>query len=439
MWWKIAIVSCLLIGASQITETAANDSKVVCYYDSRAFVREGLGKVTLADIEPGLGQCTHLVIGFASINEQKRVVSLNPLRDLDHGNRLYREATFLRSKFPKLKVLLGIGYDVSGDPEKWLQMLETSTARIAFINSAYDLIKTYAFDGIDLAFEFPKIKVKKQRGSVGSFFYSIKKAVGAAGKPVDAKFEEHREEFTSLIRELKNSFRHDGYLLSFTLNPNVNSSLYLDVPQIINNIDWVNIAAFDVQTPLRNKEEADYAAPLYKPSERNPELNIDFQVTDLLARGVPTSKIVVGIPTFARAWKIEDGATSTGVPPLKADGPTDEGIESKQEGLFSYKEVCSMLTNPQNKDLKGERGPVRKVGDPSKRFTPYGFRLPDKDGKFGLWMAYEDPDSAGNKAAYVRGKNLGGVSIMDLTYDDFRGTCTGDKFPILKSAKYRLM
>ena len=123
--------------------------------------------MTLAEIEPGLGQCSHLVIGFASINEQKRVISLNPLRDLDHGNRLYREATFLRTKFPKLKVLLGIGYDVSGDPEKWLQLLETSTARIAFINSAYDLIKTYAFDGIDLAFEFPKIKVKKQRGSVG--------------------------------------------------------------------------------------------------------------------------------------------------------------------------------------------------------------------------------------------------------------------------------
>lgn len=92
---------------------------------------------------------------------------MNPLRDLDHGNRLYREATNLRTKYPKLKVLLGVGGDVSGDPDKWLQLLEASTARIAFINSAYDLIKTYGFDGLDLAFEFPKIKVKKTRGSVG--------------------------------------------------------------------------------------------------------------------------------------------------------------------------------------------------------------------------------------------------------------------------------
>lgn len=211
------------------------------------------------------------------------------------------------------------------------------------------------------------------------------------------------------------------------------------MPQTVNNFDWVNIAAYDVQTPARYTEEADYASPLYSATERNPELNVDYQVTNLLGRGVPPSKIVVGIPTFARAWKIEEDATATGVPPVKADGPTDEGMESKQEGLFSYKEVCTMLTNPQNKDLKGEKAPVRKVGDPSKRFTPYGYRLPDKDGKYGLWMSYEDPDSVGNKAAYVRAKNLGGVAIMDLTLDDFRGSCSGDKFPILKSAKYRLM
>lgn len=125
--------------------------------------------MTLADLEPGLSQCTHLVYGFAAINEQKRVISLNPLRDLDHGNRLFREATALRSKFPKMKVLLGVGGDVTGDPDKWLALLEQSTARISFINSAYDLIKTYAFDGLDLAFEFPKIKTKKTRGAFGEY------------------------------------------------------------------------------------------------------------------------------------------------------------------------------------------------------------------------------------------------------------------------------
>lgn len=238
---------------------------------------------------------------------------------------------------------------------------------------------------------------------------------------------------------MKNSFRHDGYLLSITINPNVNATLYLDVPSTVNNFDWVNIAAFDYQTPARNKKEADYPSPIYTPSERNAELNADSQVSTLLKQGVPANKIVLGIPTFGRAWNLEDGATSTGVPPVVADGPAPEGIQSKQEGLYSYTEICAKLLNDQNKNLKGENGPVRKVGDPSKRFGPYGYRLPDSNGKFGMWIGYEDPDSAGNKAAYARAKNLGGVSIMDLTFDDFRGSCSGDKFPILRSARYRLV
>jgi chitinase len=251
--------------------------------------------------------------------------------------------------------------------------------------------------------------------------------------------DEHREEFTALIRELKNSFRAEGFSVSVTILPNVNSTLYLDVPATADNIDWLNLATFDVQTPERNKKEVDFPAPLYLPSDRNPELNIDYQVTDLIGRGFPAKKIIVGIPTYGRAWAIKDGATSTGVPPIEGNGPAAEGIQTKKEGLLAYAEICSKLLTPDNKDLKGDQGPLRKVGDPTKRYGTYAYRLPDSSGKFGMWVGYEDPDTAGNKAAYVRAKSLGGVGIFDLTMDDFRGACSGDKFPILRAARYRLV
>lgn len=158
-----------------------------------------------------------------------------------------------------------------------------------------------------------------------------------------------------------------------------------------------------------------------------------------LAQHAPASKLIVAIPTFGRTWKLEDGSTQTGVPPvLDIEAPGAQGIYSKEPGLLSYSEICSILPNPSNNNLKGENAPLRKVNDPSKRFGAYAYRLPDTDGNFGIWVGYEDPDMAATKAGYVRDKGLGGISINDLSHDDFRGTCTADKYPILRAAKFRL-
>lgn len=257
---------------------------------------------------------------------------------------------------------------------------------------------------------------------------------------MDEKSEEHREEFTILVRELKNAFRMDQYQLSVTLNPNVNSSLYIDVPAIISYVDFINVWAFDFQTPARNPKEADFPSPIYTPSERNPEYNADYQVTNLISRQAPPNKLVLGIPTYGRGWKITDkDATQTGVPPIVTDGQTEPAPQSKEPGLFSYAEVCTQILSPANKEKKGEDAPYRKVNDPSKRFGTYAYRLPDKDGNFGLWIGFEDPATVGNKAAFARAKGLGGISMVDLSKDDFRGTCTGEKYPILTEARKRFV
>lgn len=105
---------------------------------------------------------------------------------------------------------------------------------------------------------------------------------------------------------------------------------------------------------------------------------------------------------------------------------------------MNWAEICAKLPNPSNANLKGDLAPLRKVTDPTKRSGNYAFRRPDADGNFGLWVGYEDPETAGNKADYILAKNLGGVCIHDLAGDDFRGSCSGDKFPILRAIKYRL-
>lgn len=92
--------------------------------------------------------------------------------------------------------------------------------------------------------------------------------------------------------------------------------MYYDVPTLINNVDYINLAAFDFITPDRNPKEADFPAPLYEGHERNPEFNINYQVLWWMGNNAPASKLTVGIPTYGRAWKMTEDSGITGVPPI---------------------------------------------------------------------------------------------------------------------------
>jgi len=416
-----------------------SNTRLVCYYDTRSSLKEGLARVQPADIDSALSSCTHLVYGYAGINADTfKIAPLISNDELDKSHGLYKQITSFKTKYPSLKVLLSVGGDADGGYEKYFALLGSNTGKIAFVNSVNVLLKGYGFDGLDLAFQFPKVKPKKIRSSVGSVWYSFQKTIGVAGKPVDENSEQHKAQFTSLVTELKNSFRLDNFELAVTVLPNVNATLYLDVPSIKNYVDFVTIASFDVFTPERNPKEADYPAPTLPVSDRNTEQNIDAWATFLVNGGLPATKVVAGVPTFGRAWKLEKDATLTGSPPVTANGPAPEGVQTRVPGLYSYPEICGMIVSPANKDLKGDHAPLRKISDPTKRYGTYAFRAADDSGTNGMWIGFDDPDSAGHKASFVRGKGLGGIAVFDLSLEDFRGACSGSKFPIIAKIKEKL-
>ncbi|KAL0851927.1 hypothetical protein ABMA28_000213 [Loxostege sticticalis] len=429
----LALAGLFALGAAN---QPISTSKVVCYYDSKSYVREGQARMLPMDLDPALSFCTHLVYGYAGVQpDTYKMVPLNENLDVDRTHANYRAITNFKTKYPGLKVLLSVGGDADiEDPQKYNLLLESPQARTAFVNSGVLLADQHGFDGIDLAWQFAKFKPKKIRSTWGSIWHGIKKTFGTT--LVDEKETEHREGFTALVREMKQALSvKPNMQLAITVLPNVNASIYYDVPAIINLVDIVNIGAYDYYTPERNPKEADYTSPIYTPQNRNPLLNADAAVSYWTQHGTPTSKIVLGLATFARTWKLDGDSEISGVPPIHTDGPGEAGPYTKVEGLLSYPEVCAKLINPNHQ--KGMRPHLRKVTDPSKRFGTYAFRLPEND-EGGIWVSYEDPDTAGQKASFVKSKNLGGISIVDLSLDDFRGLCTGDKYPILRAAKYRL-
>ncbi|XP_076237232.1 imaginal disc growth factor 4 isoform X1 [Calliopsis andreniformis] len=439
---KVLIFAALAVLSVQsvLSVDTHEHNKVVCYWNSTAFERQGPGKFQLDDVRSALSLCTHLVYGFAGINADSfEVIPLSPNLDTGAGYAYYKLTTQLKKAFPELKVYLSIGgnADPEEDTHKYLVVTETPESRSKFINSVNRLLNDYDFDGIDLAWQFPPVKVKKQRSTLGSFWHGVKKTFGY-GKFKDEKEQEHRDGFTILVRDLKAQLRPKMKALTITVLPHVNSSIYYDARLLAPNIEAVHLFAFDQKTPQRNPQEADYPAPIYESYGRVPQDNVDATTSMnsssryWLENGTPGSKIVVGIPSFARTWKLTSESQISGVPPLVADGPGAEGPHTNMPGILSYSEVCARLT-------ESAVGRLRRVSDPSKKYGSYAYQPYDENtGAEGIWVGYEDPDTAGNKAAYAKAKGLGGVAIYDLSLDDFRGICTGDKYPIVRGAKYKL-
>ncbi|XP_044752725.1 chitinase-like protein Idgf4 [Coccinella septempunctata] len=414
---------------------ATADNKVVCYYDSSSSYRTGQGKFEISFLDSALQFCSHLIYGYAGIDEKtNKLKALDEALDLNQHN--YQKVTDLKRRFPGLKILLSVGggrdgaYDEDRKVAKYLELLESPDKRIAFINSADSFLRTYGFDGLDLGWEFPETKPKKIRGKISGWFNKLKtKIVGE--NEVDEKATEHKEEFTALVRDLKNKFKHEGLSLTLSILPNVNSTVYFD-PTIAQYLDLIILKAFDFHTPKRNPKEADYPTPLFPIFDRRFDENADYQVRYWTEHGTPRNKVILAIPSFARTWKMTEDSGLTGVPPLTVEGEGAEGPYTRTPGLLSHPEVCTKLTNIEIKHK------LVKTGDPTGRHGVYAYRTVDNNNPQGIWIAYEDVDSTGSKASYAREKGLGGIAIDDLTLDDFRGLCSGNKYPVLRAARLKL-
>ncbi|CAG9771439.1 unnamed protein product [Ceutorhynchus assimilis] len=431
----VTLVSSTFCGVSPAPHTP-NGKIVVCNYETKSHMREGQGKFELSFLEPALQYCTHLLYGYAAIKEDTlKLVPLNEQFDVIKDN--YRHVTDLKIKYPKLKVLLSVGgnEDVSGEGSeknlKYRQVLESSAHRLAFINSLHTIVKGYGFDGADLAWELPETKAKKIKSGFGKFWSSVKKTF-TGDSVIDENAQEHRDQFTALVRELKNTFKPDNFLVSLTVLPNVNSTVYYDPRALAPHVDFVTLHAFDFYTPQRNPKLADFPAPLYELIDRRTDENADAWVKYWLSNGFPANKLILGIPTYGRTWKLEADSNVETVPLEGLDGPGPAGPLTKDAGILSYPEICVRV--------QGGTGNVspsgyRKIPDSTNRRGSYAYKPkdPEKD-EDGIWIAYEDPSAAANKAAYVRSKGLAGIAVDDLTLDDFRGVCTQNKYSILRAA-----
>nr|UDL18267.1 imaginal disc growth factor [Bemisia tabaci] len=432
--------------------TVVDAGKVICYYDGWSYHREGVAKTS--NITEAATLCDQLYYGYYKINSDYELETSYKYPYVKGAN--IATANNMKAINPNLKVLLVVGGNVPNKKsDRALSVVETPEKRTTFINSVHKTIMDYNYDGVDLGWQWPESFREEDKPIMETgFISSVKGLFGLVKEKFREEQSVYREGFSALVRELKAVLKPDNKILSISALPHVNTTAYFDLANLKEMTDQFVLHTYDYRTPQYFPKLADYSAPLHfkNASRRHPSDNVEATVAQWLSAGVPSEKLIMSIPTFGRAWEVFPSSEELDIgraieslshPPCQAQSAAEAGTYTKTKGLVTYYEVCPHLVNYSPNQAASSDSPaasnvshttlLHRVTDAEKRLGSYCFRVPGLEK--GVWISYEEPETATVKAAFAKLKKLGGVAVVDLSLDDFRGMCTGSAFPILKAVK----
>ncbi|XP_043471715.1 acidic mammalian chitinase-like isoform X2 [Leptopilina heterotoma] len=363
----------------------SGQKRVVCYYASWATYRKDEGKYDIAKINPSL--CSHLIYSFIGLNNDGTIKILDAWIDVRQNG--FKNFNALRNKSPSTKTLAAIGGWAEGS-EKFSNVVSNPGLRAKFINEAVKFLKTYGFNGLDLDWEYPG----QRPGS----------------RPTD------KDNFSLLVKELKERFSREGLILSAAVNPTpYTAGLSYNIREISKHLDFINLMTYDYHG-TNNDKRVGHNAPLFASPQETPDekqLNCDASVKYWISQGAPREKINLGTAFYGRSFTLANpNLHKRGSP---ATGPGKEGRLTGAAGTLGYYEVC------ENTDKKGW-----KVEYDAEQHVVYAFQG-------NQIVGYDDVNSIKEKAQYVKNNNLGGAMIWSMDTDDFNGNCNGGKNPLLNA------
>ncbi|MBX9254517.1 phosphatidylinositol-specific phospholipase C domain-containing protein [Desmonostoc muscorum CCALA 125] len=413
-------------GSAPLIETlranAANQAgyKVVGYFENWSQYRPGGGKFLPEQIDASL--FTHINFAFGIFGFVTK--SVNPSNPRLTGNYriepvewndqtvLYPAIQKLKQKNPNLKTLLSIGgwsFNDPQDPNKigtytsnlFSQMAATSAGRQQFISSAIEYARKYGFDGIDLDWEYPG--------------YS-----GRGGKPEDIP------NFLKLVQEFRSAISGKNLLLTMASPAIVPSgvpaqyhsnpqSYFKWLAQCAQYFDWLNVMSYDYHGAFPDDKVTGMNAPLPQDSTPNGKFSVKNTVEAYLNAGIPTSKIVLGLPSYGRSFKVSSPLSLASNGPGKAyssAGPA--GVATGIPGILAYYEIADRIAT----------GDLKRQWHES-TLTPYAYKSQN-----GEWISYDDAESIGYKTSYLIEQGLAGAMYWAIGLDKFQ---TG--FPLIKRTK----
>jgi len=363
MTFLFALLTLLQIGT--VEKTPASPYKVVGYYADWTVDRYPPGEIA-AD------KLTHVNYAFGKIGPDNRLIFNTALAlerpfpgdcaesTCPHG--IFHQIARLKESHPQLKFIISVGGWTDSGP--FYEMAATGEGRQTFARSCADFLKTYPqFDGIDIDWEHPV---------AGGL---------QPGQPRDA------HDYVLLLQALREAIG-PAKLLTLAVGAGARAIDPLEYADMAPLVDWINVMTYDFHS---GGTRAGFNSALYNHDDpSNPRSNTDAAVQAILAKGVPRTKLVVGVPFYGRGWR-----------GIESADPWNTGTGTIQVG--GYRAIAG-------NQLQAS-GFVRHWDDVAK--VPWLYNAQARE-----WITYEDAQSMRIKGQYVVEQGLAGAMFWELSNDD---------------------
>ena len=230
----------------------------------------------LAPNEVHASALTRIYYAFAAI-QNGRLVEGPPLEAQNLA-----QLTGLRKQNPSLQVLVSVGgWGGSGE---FSNVALTAESRAKFASSAVDFLRRHNLDGLDVDWESP--------GMPGA---------GHVFRPED------KQNFTLLLQELRARFDQEQkppkrrWLLTIAAGASTDYLAHTEMDKVQRYVDAVNLMSYDYAVPSAGALTG-HNAPLFTNPAAPSQQSADVSVRAFERAGVPSRKILLGVPFYSRVW-----------------------------------------------------------------------------------------------------------------------------------------
>lgn len=319
-----------------------------------------------------------------------------PQVNADAVKGCYGQLMAFGKTFPNVKKIISIGGWSLSDP---FFFMDVAANRAKFVASVEKYLRTWKFwDGIDLDWEFP--------------------AVGGANTAI-ANPVKDKQTYIDLVRELRVMLNRLGtelgkhYEMTIAINVGYDKVAPMDFAEVAKSLDFVNMMSYDFHGAWdfnKLSHHTNVNAPAFRPTDATTQkYNLRKCIDDLVAQGVPKSKLVAGVAMYGRGWKgVTPQVAGTDIFLGRATGYAGSAANDTQRywlglGSIMYSEIAETMVGKgtwvYNYDEVAEAPFLTNAAD-------------------GSLITYDDARSIAAKAKIVNAEGLAGLFAWEIDTDN---------------------